>query len=820
MKLSTVNLAYPIINYSLNISHFHDRESTAIEGLILNAIKTVGKHPQYADMFIDALFNELFMIPDTDKLVLPCLLSLYDLGIIEIGIIDDHTRLSEVRLSELSLTELGLRMQREGILPGQRNESTDKISYDIKNGCLVDPSTRGQEEPFGIPVISPEVCSNIGFPIALIHEWLAEQQGKENHKLMWLDKTTTIESITPVKSQLMWKISSRQIQLKKGLVWHIADNNDVALDEKSLNDSDFGCPEVYHSLPYSEIDDPDTQIRQIASFRDADSLVSALAAENGVVFADINHFDPNCRFGTDKKSSVCIGVIWGAESFRTERQKQRILIYVPELDVKPGVICFTQDSAVRIERFSVKAGNAKKDMAFAVSRQNEHYDLLPVIADIADRYAAQDSTVLMALYCCGGQELLPGIAKRILSEMQSMDEKAAWLTEINAAANVYLKKRLFSDMDIHHYLIDCCDIPAKLTMKESAGFIRSFANISFYRMNDAAFRELLQLILMRTETPDDVEELDAFWGELGQYKQSHMTWICDSGLYKRFYTDSVIRSLMARWDRNDLAEQPPYSPFERALNALSNDGGKLKSDLPELDFYHLNSREKVREAIIFHREQLADIFDHIRKWKDDLVKLESFIPDYPEMMGSSPNFAALLETAEIITDVMADYYNDASIRYNSVFVMDTCALLHHPEIIKLFEDNQSLLVIPRMVLTELDGIKGDEENPDIAFNARESIRLIADNEKLEWLSCGEECDVSLLPSDINPDSNDSKILSVALRYIVKNPTLLTDDKNLELLAHSVNLDTISSESYINKKTHENKNGNSATNKKNKKKNRK
>ena len=266
---------------------------------------------------IDALFNELFMIPDTDKLVLPCLLSLYDLGIIEIGIIDDHTRLSEVRLSELSLTELGLRMQREGILPGQRNESTDKISYDIKNGCLVDPSTRGQEEPFGIPVISPEVCSNIGFPIALIHEWLAEQQGKENRKLMWLDKTTTIESITPVKSQLMWKSSSRQIQLKKGLVWHIADNNDVALDEKSLNDSDFGCPEVYHSLPYSEIDDPDTQIRQIASFRDADSLVSALAAENGVVFADINHFDPNCRFGTDKKSSVCIGVIWGAESFRS-----------------------------------------------------------------------------------------------------------------------------------------------------------------------------------------------------------------------------------------------------------------------------------------------------------------------------------------------------------------------------------------------------------------------------------------------------------------------------------------------------------------------
>ena len=384
------------------------------------------------------------MIPDTDKLVLPCLLSLYDLGIIEIGIIDDHTRLSEVRLSELSLTELGLRMQREGILPGQRNESTEKISYDIKNGCLVDPSTRGQEEPFGIPVISPEVCSNIGFPIALIHEWLAEQQGKENRKLMWLDKTTTIESITPVKSQLMWKSSSRQIQLKKGLVWHIADNNDAALDEKSLNDSGFGCPEVYQSLPYSEIDDPDTQISSIASYREADSLVAALAAENGVVFADVNHFDENCRLGTDKKSSVSIGVIWGAESFRTERQKQRILIYVPALDVRPGVICFTQDSAVRIEKFSVRAGNAKKDMAFAILPKNENNDLLSAMAGLAERYAAKDAAILVALYCCGGQELLPGITTRVLSKMSSMDEKAAWLTEINAAANVYLKKRLFS----------------------------------------------------------------------------------------------------------------------------------------------------------------------------------------------------------------------------------------------------------------------------------------------------------------------------------------------------------------------------------------
>lgn len=45
-------------------------------------------------------------------------------------------------------------------------------------------------------------------------------------------------------------------------------------------------------------------------------------------------------------------------------------------------------------------------------------------------------------------------------------------------------------------------------------------------------------------------------------------------------------------------------------------------------------------------------------------------------------------------------------------------------------------------------------------------------------------DPSLLNRDLDPDGSDNRILSVALRYIVKSPVLLTDDVNFRNIAEA------------------------------------
>ena len=109
------------------------------------------------------------------------------------------------------------------------------------------------------------------------------------------------------------------------------------------------------------------------------------------------------------------------------------------------------------------------------------------------------------------------------------------------------------------------------------------------------------------------------------------------------------------------------------------------------------------------------------------------------------------------------------------YVFDTSALIHKPDI--LFCGNRnSVFVIPKMVLQELDGMKKDNTlQSDEKKNLRTVIRNIS---KIEHQV--EDSSIDLLPEDYrNNSSHDDAILSVALKIASNDEEVIivSDDIN-------------------------------------------
>lgn len=126
--------------------------------------------------------------------------------------------------------------------------------------------------------------------------------------------------------------------------------------------------------------------------------------------------------------------------------------------------------------------------------------------------------------------------------------------------------------------------------------------------------------------------------------------------------------------------------------------------------------------------------------------------------------------------------------------MDTCTLMKEPTLISWFDDGKSLLIIPMIVLDELDGLKNAEDE-EKAYKAREVIRNISNYKAYDWINVKESSHPELLSDDLDKERNDNKILSIAIKYFVKKPILLTDDTNLGNIATASKIDNMTLEEY-------------------------
>ena len=283
------------------------------------------------------------------------------------------------------------------------------------------------------------------------------------------------------------------------------------------------------------------------------------------------------------------------------------------------------------------------------------------------------------------------------------------------------------------------------------------------------------------------------------------------GEYQDFYTADYIRDLL------NSAEIQQLTPIDKILDRLLKLDAKLQNVL--MDVPIPASSETIRSALLGKDvEILGDIRDWTAQWREALESLKNKTDvDVKAIDWQDTNFGLSLERMEQAADAVAIFYDDSASRYSKVYVFDTCSLMHYPDVLDDFVSNKALVIIPKQVLVELDGLKkaGDEKRQS---QARKAIRKIREHGDEPWLKQNEDNYLELLSDSFrDSDIKDFYILSVAVKYRVKNPVMVTDDDNFQNFAQSEGVETITAHNLHEKLTSADSSKKKGKNKKKKKK---
>lgn len=188
------------------------------------------------------------------------------------------------------------------------------------------------------------------------------------------------------------------------------------------------------------------------------------------------------------------------------------------------------------------------------------------------------------------------------------------------------------------------------------------------------------------------------------------------------------------------------------------------------------------------------MYDTVRQWQDEEERFSNAIIDITEVLNLKNSFTNVRNNIDGLKNSLAIFFDDSFIKFNKVYIVDTCSLINEPNLISWFDDGKALLVIPMVVLDELDGLKNSKDE-EIVYKARDAIRNISNYNAFDWLLSGEMSYPELLLNDLDKERNDNKILSIAIKYCAKEPILLTDDINLGNIATANKIKKINLHSF-------------------------
>lgn len=802
MIFTEVTLSYPCVQHKIEVSHYTARKSTAIEWVILEAINKCEKLSNYSGVSIASVFEQIFTISDADLLIRPVLISLQDIGAITISGIDDETELAKVAMSNLKLTKTGREMQLQGLLPGMLSEETFSIYYDIVADVLKEEAYLYKEDATGIRVSEVNDADEAQFPDGKIREWLYTVQNNNKHKgFNWLTPTTRIESITRLSSQVYWKNITRKVEIVDGMIWKVSGVEDQKIDELTLEASDISCPDELQDLPYLKIINPDDEIKKLVSIDQVNAIIGRFLQNDALFCVDAKYYK-DININQQNRKGIRIGIIYGADKFEVEKSKKQIIIRVPDCQFRDYGIYLNSRESVRICVTNVSAGGVSKDIAIAYIPNANEISLPNVIVALVEKYYMLDDSILFALYELGQKDIFLEYVNRIISEQKRIADKANVVELFNEKSRTYYGKNIISASDKERLLVNEEYIIEQCRNLESAKtIITEYAEINAFRQDEALFHRILKIVIGHVGEQDSLEDIWHFWEAITAAKKTYINWVTKMGLQKHLYSKRSILDFLHRFSDDSLFEIEEYTAIEQIILNMRRIVIQVEELVPELNLYETVSVEKYNELVLAHMDVIEMLYDYVRKWEDEEERFTSRVIDLSEVLESGTSFTNVKRNIDGLRNALATFFDDSFMRFNKVYIVDTCTLMNEPGLISWFDGENTLLVIPMIVLEELDGLKTSDDE-EKAYKAREVIRYISNYKAYDWLNTGESSYPELLSEDLDKGRNDSKILSIAIRYCAKKPILLTDDTNLGNIASASKVENMTLESYQIMKQHE------------------
>lgn len=802
MKISEILLSYPCVRYDVEVTHFTARKSTAIEWIILETIKKVSSMPQYADITIGQLFREILLISDGNLLIRPTILQLQGIRALDAEDISDETDLDTIPMKNLKLTDEGLKMQKDGLLPGAENDNRFSIVFLQHEDRLIESAVSGiKETPNGIKI--GEEDEEPPFPAGLIREYLEKKRSTKRNKkntFSWLLETTTIHDITPVSSSVCWIDKRKEIHVGPGMICSIEGIDDEALCSDALNSIEVPEAKIFQEAPLIEVRDPDLEFKDIILPAELRRTISE-SIFNDELYIIRDSFTPNIdlttqQTGRSNKRSKTI-IIAGESGFSYELVGKQRIIHVPENILPEDAIFVGKSGSVHVGKVTVHTRQTQRDIPIAFIPSDEANELSTICIQIVERHFRQNPEALVLLYSLGEDNLIDEYIRRSIAEKKSISDKTDYISAINKITSEAYGKRIVSSDQLENILIDEESIKTLCTDSNSlVALLNEYRDIKMFQQNDDLFLSLLRKAIPNIRPVETIRQIWDIWATLASIKKSLITRIYRDGIARPLYSEKILHEFLEML-RNDsiFSEDREYTPIESTILDMKRIILSTEPLLePELSVDTMRSEESVREAILNHRDKISDLYNGVCNWQDVEKRFADNISDINLYDIPGSYFSQIRKYMHDLEEAVSVFFNDKTKKYKQVFIIDTCALMHEPSVIEEFDDNKALLLVPQIVINELHGLKESQDDEE-ALTAREVIRKINAYESYEWLDLQEKSHPELLPGDMDKQLSDHKILSIAIKYIVKQPIVITDDNNMRNSAAAMSIKSMNLEGF-------------------------
>lgn len=812
----------PYAKYKSVVTHFTSRKSTAIEWMILELIKRYSNDNEYTNISLKTIIEGMLFVPDTDILVKPSIIELIGINAIEDknNLIDEYISLDRVSLSHLALTQHGRELQERGLIPGKESEEEivfiyDKLENDLK--LEADNKIDLKREHKGIELSNN---SDLIFDENRARQILEEK--KDGGKFTWLQPTSEIKNIDKGETEILWRDLNDEIDI---------------LENGKLELINYKDKEIFNRLLIENIDNlfklENMEIKELKSFDygNFQNLLNIFSAEsipdklrnilNNRDFVIVN--DSYKGLIDYEKINTNLLLIYGKENFSIDIKDKKMIVNINENMPFDNCIALNKDKTnLCIADFEVYNDFGKKNIVLGYSCSYNN-DFKYLEEELINKHIYYDARiVLLPLFVSKDNNIFKNNIVKHFNNIEEIGDSLDFLSSIINEA----KKIKLNENEAKNILVNIISKNNKVNEINNIEKLKEYLNILYDKKiidNDSLNKVYINIIRDNDIYAENLEELENFYNLLKKYQIPFKD--IESvikNLYKNSFVDMIVKYM------NDAEYRyEEFSLAERYVNSFANNIKNLSSSLQlkENDLFKIISPSDLGKRVIeFYRKSNNNkdaLLNSINNIDKIINEISSRLQIKRETFKENETLRDTLQNIENMKPKV-NQFNDKSVNnFNKIYVIDTNILMNDPKIFN-YLDNKSLMVIPNIVVEELDKLKSDkkdENKKQQAFQARESIRNILNNNKPNIRQ--EDSDTELLPEDFEKNKPDNLILSVALKFTLKDVYLLTDDNDLSAKAKGQNIKYISLEDFKSLKNNNNtQNKNNQNNNQNNKKNKK
>lgn len=800
MKLTVLNLSFPIKNFSATIEHFTPRNSTAIEWAILESVHTIAGKTKFQDVSIERFFADILQIADPNMLVKPCIINLMDMGALERSDdIFDSVDLGDVRMGILKLTDEGQEMQQRGLLPGETLENEIRFSYNFFNNEIFNAKTQKLfNDPQGVEIIdTDDNLENVEMPTQTVRQYLLKNPSQYH----WMNNNTEIRNIrdsTKDDEKVKWMILPKNIIISGNGKISIENNDSTFIEDKVLaylaeqDNSLENQKNNTNAIKKIEFKDIDQECSHISLARTINSLLSNEIAMSTVCV--INSSIANIDLSQLQVKPGRIVIIAGADKFecRQDSALKSLIVKIPSDNELDSILFASAAKNYRIHSAGVYTNHSATPLTVVLQTKETTFDFTAYCVNLVQKYVSENKNILFLLQGVGKTDLFFNQLANLFDDPEiNLLEKGEALTKILETGQRYFGRNILST-DQEKRLLFHNWAPQNITLPSIQEQIHSLLKSTYFKNRPWALQYAISQMMDHASPVKSFEDFMQFI-EFATTTPLIKDIFRNTSVAQKIDSDANLEFLITLY--GDLPPQLALTETQYRLLALQKTFIDLNLELKRIK-YNIDQTAAEKKSVVLKNKDVlptlnvkVNAFKKARASFNDTLKKRAFaiktnIED--DSYFKKPEYMPYLQQLKIVHDAtttISPYLGILSGNYERIYIADTCAIMENPELIDSFKTNKFALIIPKQVLEELDKnkLKTDNDTNRKAQAAAKKIAECRDLKKMgqKWLFI-EDSDISLLPQEYSDGhiSGDDLILSVALKYRLNDPIILTNDVNL------------------------------------------